>query len=99
MVLQIVERPSTTKHENKCLFARADVRSDVLLISERGGRAELQEEQTKATYLVLYRPGPAWLVGKSVDVHEVVVKSKGRYKSGHTDCGNENHCPCQHLTK
>src|SRR5439155_17362570 len=32
-------------------------------------------------------------------VHKVVVKDKARYESGQTDCGNENHCPCQHLTR
>src|SRR6266567_5253640 len=38
---------------------------------------ELQQEQTKATYLVIYRPGPAWLVGKSV--LEQPLKEHGKY--------------------
>jgi uncharacterized protein len=36
-----------------------------------------QQEQTKATYLVIYRPGPAWLVGKSV--LEQPLKEHGKY--------------------
>jgi uncharacterized protein YciI len=38
---------------------------------------EPQQEQTKATYLVIYRPGPAWLVGKSV--LEQPLKEHGKY--------------------
>src|SRR5260370_16933511 len=38
---------------------------------------EPQQEQTKATYLVIYRPGPAWLVGKSV--REQPLKEHGKY--------------------
>ena len=36
-----------------------------------------QETATKATYLVLYRPGPAWLTGKSV--MEQPLKEHGKY--------------------
>jgi uncharacterized protein YciI len=38
---------------------------------------EPQQEQTKATYLVIYRPGPAWLAGKSV--LEQPLKEHGKY--------------------
>src|SRR5215813_15137899 len=38
---------------------------------------EPQQEQTKATYLVIYRPGPAWLTGKSV--MEQPLKEHGKY--------------------
>ena len=36
-----------------------------------------QEAATKAMYLVLYRPGPAWLTGKSV--MEQPLKEHGKY--------------------
>ena len=36
-----------------------------------------QETATNATYLVLYRPGPAWLTGKSV--MEQPLKEHGKY--------------------
>ena len=36
-----------------------------------------QQPETKATYLVLYRPGPAWLAGKSV--MEKPLKEHGKY--------------------
>src|SRR5215470_12756998 len=36
-----------------------------------------QEAAGKATYLVLYRPGPAWLTGKSV--MEQPLKEHGKY--------------------
>ena len=36
-----------------------------------------QETATKTTYLVLYRPGPAWLTGKSV--MEQPLKEHGKY--------------------
>jgi len=36
-----------------------------------------QETAAKATYLVLYRPGPAWLTGKSV--MEQPLKEHGKY--------------------
>src|SRR6476620_25982 len=36
-----------------------------------------RETATKATYLVLYRPGPAWLTGKSV--MEQPLKEHGKY--------------------
>src|SRR5215510_10425701 len=35
------------------------------------------ETETKTTYLVLYRPGPAWLTGKSV--MEQPLKEHGNY--------------------
>jgi uncharacterized protein YciI len=38
---------------------------------------EPQQEQTNVTYLVIYRPGPAWLVGKSV--LEQPLKEHGKY--------------------
>lgn len=38
---------------------------------------EAQREETKATYLVIYRPGPAWLPGKSV--LEQPLKEHGKY--------------------
>jgi uncharacterized protein YciI len=38
---------------------------------------KLQETAAKATYLVLYWPGPAWLTGKSV--MEQPLKEHGRY--------------------
>ena len=37
----------------------------------------LHEAATKATYLVLYRPGPTWLTGKSV--MEQPLKEHGKY--------------------
>jgi uncharacterized protein YciI len=39
--------------------------------------ANPQETAAKATYLVLYRPGPAWLTGKSV--MEQPLKEHGKY--------------------
>jgi uncharacterized protein len=39
--------------------------------------ANVQETPTKTTYLVLYRPGPAWLTGKSV--MEQPLKEHGNY--------------------
>ena len=36
-----------------------------------------QQAATKATYLVVYRPGPAWLTGKSV--MEQPLKGHGKY--------------------
>jgi uncharacterized protein YciI len=36
-----------------------------------------QQATTKATYLVVYRPGPAWLTGKSV--MEQPLKEHGKY--------------------
>jgi uncharacterized protein YciI len=39
--------------------------------------ANSQGTATKATYLVLYRPGPAWLTGKSV--MEQPLKEHGKY--------------------
>ena len=39
--------------------------------------ANPQGAATKATYLVLYRPGPAWLTGKSV--MEQPLKEHGKY--------------------
>ena len=39
--------------------------------------ANSPETATKATYLVLYRPGPAWLTGKSV--MEQPLKEHGKY--------------------
>lgn len=41
---------------------------------------ELQQEQPKATYLVIYRPGPAWVVGKSI--LEQPLKEHGKYMLG-----------------
>ncbi len=41
---------------------------------------EPQQEQKKVTYLVIYRPGPAWLVGKSV--LEQPLKEHGKYMLG-----------------
>src|SRR4026208_2610874 len=38
---------------------------------------ELQQQQTKAMYIVTYRPGPAWLGGKSV--LEQPLKEHGKY--------------------
>jgi uncharacterized protein YciI len=39
-----------------------------------------QESAAKATYLVIYRPGPAWLTGKSV--MEQPLKEHGKYMLG-----------------
>ena len=39
--------------------------------------ASPRETATKATYLVFYRPGPAWLTGKSV--MEQPLKEHGKY--------------------
>ena len=36
-----------------------------------------QEAEAKATYLVVYRPGPAWLTGKSI--MEQPLKEHGKY--------------------
>jgi uncharacterized protein YciI len=41
------------------------------------GTVAPQETSNKATYLVLYRPGPAWLTGKSV--MEQPLKEHGKY--------------------
>src|SRR4029450_11198789 len=41
------------------------------------GTANPQETGTKTTYLVIYRPGPEWLTGKSV--MEQPVKEHGKY--------------------
>jgi len=41
------------------------------------GTASPQETANKATYLVLYRPGPRWLIGKSV--MEQPLKEHGKY--------------------
>src|ERR1044071_4440206 len=41
------------------------------------GTANPQETTSKANYLVLYRPGPAWLTGKSV--MEQPLKEHGKY--------------------
>ena len=38
---------------------------------------ESQPEKAKETYLVIYRPGPAWLEGKSV--FEQPLKEHGKY--------------------
>ena len=38
---------------------------------------KLQETAAEATYLVLYRPGPAWLTGKSV--MEQPLEEHGKY--------------------
>jgi uncharacterized protein YciI len=38
---------------------------------------EPQPEKTKETYLVIYRPGPAWLKGKSI--FEQPLKEHGKY--------------------
>jgi uncharacterized protein YciI len=38
---------------------------------------ELQQDDTKTTYLVIYRPGPGWLAGKSV--LEQPLKEHGKY--------------------
>ncbi len=38
---------------------------------------ERQPEKTKETYLVIYRPGPAWLKGKSI--FEQPLKEHGKY--------------------
>jgi uncharacterized protein YciI len=50
--------------------------------SSRGIAAENepQQEHKKVTYLVIYRPGPAWLVGKSV--LEQPLKEHGKYMLG-----------------
>src|SRR5215472_5739956 len=39
--------------------------------------ASPQETATKATYLILYRPGPGWVTGKSV--MEQPLKEHGKY--------------------
>src|SRR4029450_11694500 len=39
-----------------------------------------QETATKATYLIIYRPGPAWLTGKSI--MEQPLKEHGKYMLG-----------------
>src|ERR1041384_3604060 len=41
------------------------------------GATTPQETANKATYLILYRPGPAWLTGKSV--MEQSLKEHGKY--------------------
>ena len=38
---------------------------------------EQQQEETKTTYLVIYRPGPGWLAGKPVS--EQPLKEHGKY--------------------
>lgn len=39
-----------------------------------------QQEKAKETYLVIYRPGPAWLKGKSI--FEEPLKEHGKYMLG-----------------
>jgi uncharacterized protein YciI len=41
---------------------------------------EKQQVASKATFLVIYRPGPAWLTGKSVS--EQPLKDHGKYMLG-----------------
>jgi uncharacterized protein YciI len=41
------------------------------------GAAHPQETTTKATYLIIYRPGPAWVTGKSI--MEQPLKEHGKY--------------------
>jgi uncharacterized protein len=41
---------------------------------------ESRQEKGKTTYLVIYRPGPAWLVGKPVS--EQPLKEHGKYMLG-----------------
>ena len=61
---------------NACLLALTFA---LIYSSSRSIAAENgpQQEQTKATYLVIYRPGPAWLVGKSI--LEQPLKEHGKY--------------------
>jgi uncharacterized protein YciI len=40
-------------------------------------KGEPQQETTKETYLVIYRPGPAWVKGKSAS--EQLLKEHGKY--------------------
>jgi len=49
--------------------------------SSRTAAAENErQEQPKTTYLVIYRPGPAWLVEKSIS--EQPLKEHGKYMLG-----------------
>ena len=54
----------------------------VLLYSSQGLTAtdEKQQIAPKVTFLVIYRPGPAWLAGKSVS--EQPLKEHGKYMLG-----------------
>jgi uncharacterized protein YciI len=54
----------------------------VLLCSSQSltGTDEKQQIAPKVTFLVIYRPGPAWLVGKSVS--EQPLKEHGKYMLG-----------------
>lgn len=54
----------------------------VLLYSSQSRTAadEKQQVASKATFLVIYRPGPAWLVGKPVS--EQPLKEHGKYMLG-----------------
>ena len=47
------------------------------LAQDPGETVNPQEATTKATYLVIYRPGPAWLTGKSV--MEQPLTEHGKY--------------------
>ncbi len=51
----------------------------VICYSSRGVEAgeEPQQKKAKTSYLVIYRPGPGWLVGKSV--LEQPLKEHGKY--------------------
>lgn len=52
----------------------------ILCIAQNLTEAVRPQTATKATYLVIYRPGPAWLTGKSV--MEQPLKEHGNYMLG-----------------
>jgi uncharacterized protein YciI len=49
----------------------------ILCLAQNVTEAVKPQTATKATYLVIYRPGPAWLTGKSV--MEQPLKEHGKY--------------------
>ena len=60
---------------NACLL---ELTFALVCYSSRSIAAQNESHQEgKATYLVIYRPGPAWLVGKSV--LEQPLKEHGKY--------------------
>src|SRR6266404_5814822 len=73
----IAEKTMTNHRTISFMFGLA-----VLLYSSQSLTAadEKQQVTSKTTFLVIYRPGPAWLVGKSVA--EQPLKEHGKYMLG-----------------
>src|SRR6516225_9663796 len=71
------EKTMTNHKATSLMFGLA-----VLLYSSQGLTATEEKQQIapKVTFLVIYRPGPAWLGGKSVS--EQPLKEHGKYMLG-----------------